>query len=106
MPMWGWFDKAAGTSDFHPMSMDSPVTLLTRDVEAIQIPSGVTQKLPKGTPVIITQALGGTYTVVVENSAGLFRVLASDADALNKEAVPVSKNGAPVASSDGPLKED
>jgi len=106
--MWGWFDKAAGTSDFHPMSTDSPVTLLARDIEAIQIPSGVTKKLPKGTPVIITQALGGTYTVVVENSAGLFRVLASDADALNKvpvEPEPAASNGA-SAKSHGPLNED
>ena len=68
------------------MSTDSPVTHLTRDIEAIQIPSGLTKKLHKGTPVIITQALGGTYTVVVEHSAGLFRVLASDADALRKSA--------------------
>jgi len=90
------------------MSIDSPVTLLTRDVEAIQIPSGVTKKLHKGTPVIITQALGGTYTVVVENSAGLFRVLASDADALGKvhvEPEPAAVNGA-SAKSDGPLHED
>ena len=78
------FDKGGGTSDFHPMSTDSSVTHLTRDIEAIQIPSGLTKKLEKGTQVIITQALGGTYTVVVEHSAGLFRVLASDADALNK----------------------
>src|ERR1700683_5437804 len=99
------FDKAAGTSDFHTMSTDSPVTVLTRDIEAIQIPSGLTKKLHKGTPVIITQALGGTYTVVVEHSAGLFRVLASDADALNKVHVePEAKNG--TGKSDGPLNED
>ena len=66
------------------MSTNSPVTHLTRDVEAIQIPSGLTKKLTKGMPVIITQALGGTYTIVVEHSAGLFRVLAADADALGK----------------------
>jgi probable FeS assembly SUF system protein SufT len=87
------------------MSTDSPVTILTRDIEAIQIPSGLTKKLLKGTPVIITQALGGTYTVVVEHSAGLFRVLASDADALNKVHVePAAGNGA--GKSDGPLNED
>ena len=96
-----------GASDFQSMSTDSPVTTLTRDVEAIQIPSGLTKKLPKGTPVIITQALGGTYTVVVEHSAGLFRVLASDADALGKEPVPhAGTNGATAKASDGPLNED
>jgi len=87
------------------MSTDSPVTHLTRDIEAIQIPSGLTKKLHKGTPVIITQALGGTYTVVVEHSAGLFRVLASDADALNKVHVePAASNG--TGKIDGPLNED
>jgi probable FeS assembly SUF system protein SufT len=87
------------------MSTDSPVTVLTRDIEAIQIPSGLSKKLPKGTPVIITQALGGTYTVVVEHSAGLFRVLASDADALNKVHVePAVANG--TGHTGGPLNED
>ncbi len=99
------FDKPARTSDFPCMSTDSPVTHLTRDIEAIQIPSGLTKKLHKGTPVIITQALGGTYTVVVEHSAGLFRVLASDADALNKvHAEPAAANG--TGKTDGPLNED
>jgi probable FeS assembly SUF system protein SufT len=84
---------------------DSPVTVLTRDIEAIQLPSGVTKKLEKGTPVIITQALGGTYTVVVEHSAGLFRVLAADADALGKVHVEVAaSNGTGHAG--GPLNED
>jgi hypothetical protein len=87
------------------MSTDSPLTHLTRDIEAIQIPSGLTKKLPKGTPVIITQALGGTYTVVVEHSAGLFRVLAQDADALNKVHIePSAANG--TGHAEGPLNEE
>ena len=89
------------------MSTDSPIISLTRDIEAIQIPSGLTKKLEKGTPVIITQALGGTYTVVVEHSAGLFRVLAQDADALGKAHVPeAANNGAASGKTDGPLNED
>ncbi len=89
------------------MSTDSSVLTLSRDIEAIQIPSGLTKKLPKGTPVIITQALGGTYTVVVEHSAGLFRVLAQDADALGKTAPePAAGNGASPAKSEGPLEEE
>jgi len=87
-------------------STDSPVISLTRDIEAIQIPSGLTKKLEKGTPVIITQALGGTYTVVVEHSAGLFRVLAQDADALGKVHAPAATPDASSDKTTGPLKED
>jgi probable FeS assembly SUF system protein SufT len=86
------------------MSTDSPLVTLTRDIEAIQIPSGLTKKLEKGTPVIITQALGGTYTVVVEHSAGLFRVLAQDADALGKVPHVEANGAAPHAG--GPLDEE
>src|ERR1700761_8362215 len=87
------------------MSTDSPVIALSRDIEAIQIPSGLTKKIPKGTTVTITQALGGTYTVVVEHSAGLFRILASDADALGKTVAPEPSKEV-RANGDAPLKED
>src|SRR5277367_1366743 len=88
------------------MSTDSPIIHLTRDVEAIQIPSGLTKKLPQGTPVIITQSLGGTYTVVVEHSAGLFRILTEDADALGKVQMPPDAVNGASAPSVGPLNED
>jgi probable FeS assembly SUF system protein SufT len=54
---------------------------LTRDCEAVQIPSGAPVTLPAGTPVDITQTLGGTYTIHAQG--GLYRVAAKDADALN-----------------------
>lgn len=53
---------------------------LTREVEAIQIPSGDLVTLPTGTKVMITQALGGTYTVATQ--FGLARIKAENADAL------------------------
>ncbi len=53
---------------------------LTREVEAIQIPSGDVVSLPVGTKVMITQALGGTYTVATPH--GLARIKAENADAL------------------------
>jgi probable FeS assembly SUF system protein SufT len=59
--------------------MNEEITL-TRDVEAIQIPSGDSVSLPVGTPVVVTQTLGGTYTVAT--SAGLARISSNDADAL------------------------
>ena len=53
---------------------------LTREVEAIQIPSGDLVHLPQGTKVMITQALGGTYTVATQS--GLSRIKSENADAL------------------------
>ena len=53
---------------------------LSRYVEAIQIPSGDKIDLPIGTKVMITQALGGTYTVAT--NFGLARIKSENADAL------------------------
>jgi probable FeS assembly SUF system protein SufT len=53
---------------------------LKRDCEAVQIPVGTTIILPSGTPVDITQTLGGTFTIHARG--GLFRVASKDADAL------------------------
>jgi len=53
---------------------------LARDIEAIQIPSGDALTLPAGTKVIITQSLGGTYTVATDQ--GLARISEQDSDAL------------------------
>ena len=57
---------------------------LRRDVVAVQIPSGDTLTLPAGTAVVITQSLGGSYTVA--SSTGLSRIQAHDADALGLTA--------------------
>jgi len=65
---------------------------LSRDCDAIQIPSGNPIVLPIGTSVMITQALGGTYTVATQ--AGLARISANDADALGVEkAAKAASNG-------------
>jgi probable FeS assembly SUF system protein SufT len=58
---------------------------LTRDCEAVQIPAGLTVTLPKGTVGIITQSLGGSYTLQVPSFGGLYRVANKDANALGKE---------------------
>jgi len=58
--------------------------ILSREVEAIQIPSGDSITLPANTEVFVTQKLGGSYTVAT--SSGLARVTPEDADALGIEA--------------------
>jgi probable FeS assembly SUF system protein SufT len=65
---------------------------LSREVEAIAIPAGVAKKLAAGTEVIITQELGGTFTVHTPHEGGLFRIQGKDADALGRKAVTVTKS--------------
>ena len=55
-------------------------TELTRDCEVVQIPHGTTLTMPKGTPVDITQTLGGSFTIQAQG--GLYRVASKDSDAL------------------------
>jgi probable FeS assembly SUF system protein SufT len=58
--------------------------VLTRDVTAIRIPSGESFTLLKGATVVITQALGGSFTIWTPE--GLSRIADQDADALGLEA--------------------
>lgn len=81
--------------------MNSSVEL-KREVEAIQIPSGDVVKLPLGTKVIITQSLGGTYTVATD--FGLARIQSKDADALNLDPKAEEKKNEPATSSNIPAE--
>src|SRR5438093_249662 len=76
------------------------IALTMSDVEAIQIPGGHTLTLEKGWDVVITQSLGGTYTVQVPAYGGLFRIAGRDADALGMEPTT-----APAAAASGGLEE-
>src|ERR1041385_3469632 len=66
---------------------------LTRDCAATRVPVGAPEILPAGTPVDITQTLGGSFTV--RAPGGLFRIAAEDADALGLE--PTAAPAAPSA---------
>jgi len=64
------------------MSNNSEIEL-QRDCEAIQIPAGLKTTIPAGTKVIITQSLGGSYTIACDY--GLFRISEENAAALGLE---------------------
>ena len=64
------------------MSSHQPVTL-KRTCKAVQIPSGTEIELEQGLEVIITQSLGGTYTVATPT--GLAQIAGADAEALGIE---------------------
>lgn len=84
------------------MNNNEPVTL-TRDVEAAIIPVGSRVTLQAGEQALITQSLGGSYTVIVNGN--MFRIEGKDADALGFElAAKASGTGAP-ASQDSLEKE-
>lgn len=77
------------------MSYSDPITL-TRDVPAAVIPIGTPVTLQKGEQAVITQSLGGSYTVIVNGN--MFRIEGKDADALGLEAAAKPANtGAPVS---------
>jgi probable FeS assembly SUF system protein SufT len=59
---------------------------LTRDCDAVEIPAGNSRMLRAGTPVDITQTLGGAYTV--HTMGGLYRISSKDADALGLSHEP------------------
>jgi len=80
---------------------DTAITL-SREITATRIPQGEAITLPQGTLVLITQALGGSYTVVIPSEAGLYRIDAEFADALGKEKPAAST--APASS--GPVNEE
>jgi probable FeS assembly SUF system protein SufT len=58
---------------------------LSRDVNVVAVPAGHTVSLPEGTEVVITQALGGSYTLMVPSYGGLFRLSSHDADSIGKQ---------------------
>ncbi|HEU5393814.1 MAG TPA: iron-sulfur cluster assembly protein, partial [Candidatus Methylomirabilis sp.] len=67
---------------------------LSREVTAIQIPSGAKVLLEPGTEVVIHQSLGGTYTVLTDEGQ-LVRILGKDADAMG---LPAETTAAPPGS--------
>ena len=75
---------------------------LKRDCEAVQIPSGSVVVIPAGTPLDITQTLGGTFTV--RGHGGLFRIASSHADALGLDPVAATAEP-PRGEEDGPVDE-
>ena len=60
--------------------------ILTRDCQAIRIPSGETFMLQKDTMVTVTQALGGSFTIAT--AQGLARITDENADALGITIAP------------------
>lgn len=76
---------------------------IRRDCDAVAIPQGTPVRIPAGTAAVITQSLGGSYTLQIPSMGGLFRVAGGDADALG---LVVETGATPHASADGPVSEE
>jgi probable FeS assembly SUF system protein SufT len=73
--------------------------ILKRDCAAVLIPAGDKITLQAGEPVVITQSLGGSFTVIIHGN--MARIDARDADALGQAppaAAPVETTSAPASS--------
>ncbi|RON02626.1 putative Fe-S cluster assembly protein SufT [Pseudomonas brassicacearum] len=70
---------------------------LTRDCAVTLIPGGERLQLGRGEQVVVTQALGGSFTVQISRGR-LARIAAADADALGRD---VQQQEQPQASSGG-----
>jgi probable FeS assembly SUF system protein SufT len=83
---------------------ESEPVALTRDLDVVEIPAGTKATLPAGAHVLVTQTLGGNYTVMTVDGY-LFRVDGKDADALGHEVRAADPRLAqPVE--DGPVDEE
>jgi probable FeS assembly SUF system protein SufT len=73
-----------------------------RECDAVAIPQGNAVLIPAGTAAVLTQSLGGSYTLQIPSLGGLFRVAGKDADALGLVAAPETTTGG----SDEPVNEE
>ena len=72
-----------------PKPSSTPIEL-ARDCEATVIPGGEKVTLAQGARVVLTQALGGSFTVRTDDGA-LVRIAAADAGALGIEVAPANE---------------
>jgi probable FeS assembly SUF system protein SufT len=78
--------------------------LLKRDCEAVLIPAGTKVTLQAGEPVVITQALGGSYTVIINGN--MARIEARDADAIGQAPVPAAQPEPPAPADSATVDEE
>jgi probable FeS assembly SUF system protein SufT len=65
----------------------------SRDCEVVEIPAGHSMRIPRGTQAVVTQSLGGTFTVRLPNTGALVRVSREDADAIGLEPAAEEERG-------------
>ena len=79
--------------------MNGETLKTVRPVHVARIPSGEQIELPADTPVVVTQALGGSFTLLVPSQAGLYRLSGADAEAIGQPVLAAPT--APACTSSG-----
>src|SRR4029077_16957756 len=77
---------------------------VNRDVEVTLIPAGQKYTVPAGTKGVITQALGGNYTIAT--AYGLSQLKENDLDALGLEKPTTEPKQKAAANANGAVSED
>src|SRR5205085_9542774 len=88
---------------FDPMLKDKEFET-SRELEVILIPAGQKYTVPAGTKGVITQALGGNYTIATQY--GLSQVAEKDLDALGVEKPKAEAKEKAAAKTNGAVSED
>src|SRR3954454_19900352 len=88
---------------FDPMLKDKEFET-SRELEVILIPAGQKYTVPAGTKGVITQALGGNYTIATQY--GLSQVAEKDLDALGVEKPQAEAKEQVTAKTNGAVSED
>ena len=92
--------RGAGGREWRSLTMQMrKEATVSRDVAAREIPSGTPITLRAGDPVVITQSLGGSYTVMTPVGF-LARVDGKDADAIGEPVVEAAAAAAEGRSTD------
>lgn len=73
----------------NPMSYERKEVNVNRDCPAVTVPYGSPVTIEAGCTAVITQQLGGSYTVMVEGN--LYRIEGIDGDALGMEVIEAVK---------------
>src|SRR5207248_9060312 len=77
---------------------------LSRDCEAIQIPSGQKTTIPAGSQGVITQSLGGSYTIATDQ--GLARIAEKDLDPLGLDKPQAQQPQKPLRTTNGEVSDE
>lgn len=83
------------------MSQPGQEVEFQRDCDVVRVPSGESVRVSGGTRAVVTQFLGGTFTLQIPSSGALVRLDGSSADAIGLEPVAAPAPAPAATAGDG-----